>query len=165
MYSPIRVQTCIGSLWGDHGDVRRWRRIIIVRPRSDCSSVACGRRWSCDAVAGGSRPISSSRRRSHRSSSRRWNPSNGSRRGVRRVHVVRCDRSHSRSLEQARSQVAVLRRSAGQRALARVDRRLTRAAAWVPLVNPKGAELVSERVGNYSYSPVTGMILSQIWVN
>lgn len=47
---------------------------------------------------------------------------------------------------------------------ARVDRRLTRAAAWIPLVNPKGVELVSERLGNYSYSPVSGMILSQVWV-
>lgn len=46
----------------------------------------------------------------------------------------------------------------------RVDRRLTRAAAWIPLVNPKGVELVSERLGNYSYSPLTGMILSEAWV-
>jgi ABC-type transport system substrate-binding protein len=48
---------------------------------------------------------------------------------------------------------------------ARVDRRLTRAAAWAPLVNSKGVELVSKRLGNYSFSPVTGMILSQVWVN
>lgn len=46
----------------------------------------------------------------------------------------------------------------------RVDRRLTQAAPWIPLVNPKGVELVSERLGNYSYSPVTGMILSEVWV-
>lgn len=47
---------------------------------------------------------------------------------------------------------------------AHIDRRLTRTAAWVPLVNPKGVELVSDRVGNYTYNPVTGMVLSQAWV-
>jgi ABC-type transport system substrate-binding protein len=47
---------------------------------------------------------------------------------------------------------------------AHIDRMLTRTAAWVPLVNPKGVELVSDRVGNYMYNPVTGMVLSQAWV-
>jgi ABC-type transport system substrate-binding protein/DNA-binding SARP family transcriptional activator len=48
---------------------------------------------------------------------------------------------------------------------ASIDRKLTRTAAWVALVNPKGVDLVSERLGNYTYSPVTGMMLSQVWVN
>ena len=47
---------------------------------------------------------------------------------------------------------------------ARIDRKLTAVAAWLPIVNPKGTDLVSERVGNYTYSPVTGVILSQLWV-
>ena len=47
---------------------------------------------------------------------------------------------------------------------ARIDRRLTRTAAWVPLVNPKGVELVSDRLGNYTHNPVTGIVLNQAWV-
>jgi peptide/nickel transport system substrate-binding protein len=46
----------------------------------------------------------------------------------------------------------------------RIDREVTLTGAWVPLVSTKGADLVSERVGNYSYSPLYGMILSQAWV-
>jgi peptide/nickel transport system substrate-binding protein len=47
---------------------------------------------------------------------------------------------------------------------AHIDRRLTRTAAWVPLVNPKGVELVSDRLGNYRNNPVTGIVLSEAWV-
>ena len=75
-----------------------------------------------------------------------------------------CDPAVDRLSEQA----SRLQFSDPQRAndvWARVDRRLTDSAAWVPLVNPKGIELVSKRLGNYTYDPVTGMILSEVWVD
>jgi peptide/nickel transport system substrate-binding protein len=45
---------------------------------------------------------------------------------------------------------------------AELDRKITNKALWVPLYNVYGADLVSERVGNYQYR--SGALLSQLWV-
>jgi len=46
----------------------------------------------------------------------------------------------------------------------RVDRELTDAAPWVPLVVTKDVNFLSKRVGNYQYSPQMGMLIDQLWV-
>ena len=46
----------------------------------------------------------------------------------------------------------------------KLDREITNKALWVPLYNTLGADLVSKRVGNYQHNPVTGALLSQLWV-
>jgi ABC-type transport system substrate-binding protein/DNA-binding SARP family transcriptional activator len=43
-----------------------------------------------------------------------------------------------------------------------VDRRLVADAAWVPLVNPRAVDFVSERVRNYERHPVWGLIADQL---
>ena len=55
--------------------------------------------------------------------------------------------------------------STGSRALwQRVDRELTDAAPWVPLMVTKDVNFLSKRVGNYQYSPEMGMLIDQLWV-
>jgi YVTN family beta-propeller protein len=47
----------------------------------------------------------------------------------------------------------------------RVDRQIVDEAPWVPLVNPKTVDVLSERVGNYEYSPNGfGTPYDQLWV-
>ena len=46
----------------------------------------------------------------------------------------------------------------------RVDRAVVNAAPWLPLINERGIDLVSERVGNYQRSPQLGVLLDQLWV-
>ena len=47
----------------------------------------------------------------------------------------------------------------------RVDREITDAAPWVPLIASKNVSVLSKRVGNYQYSPVAvAMLLDQLWV-
>ncbi|HSJ51738.1 MAG TPA: BTAD domain-containing putative transcriptional regulator [Actinomycetota bacterium] len=47
---------------------------------------------------------------------------------------------------------------------ASADRRLVDLAPVVPTVNPIGLTFVSDRVGNYQYSPQWGLLLGQLWV-
>jgi ABC-type transport system substrate-binding protein len=49
-------------------------------------------------------------------------------------------------------------------AWAAIDRYITRRADWIPTVLPREPELVSQRVGNYEYSPIWGFIADQAWV-
>ena len=46
----------------------------------------------------------------------------------------------------------------------RVDREITDAAPWVPLMITKDVNFLSKRVGNYQYSPQMGMLIDQLWV-
>jgi hypothetical protein len=46
----------------------------------------------------------------------------------------------------------------------RVDRELTDAAPWVPLMVTKDVNFLSKRVGNYQDSPQMGMLIDQLWV-
>jgi YVTN family beta-propeller protein len=54
----------------------------------------------------------------------------------------------------------------GSRALwQRVDREITDAAPWVPLIASKNVSVLSKRVGNYQYSPAAiAMLIDQLWV-
>jgi ABC-type transport system substrate-binding protein/DNA-binding SARP family transcriptional activator len=47
---------------------------------------------------------------------------------------------------------------------ARLDRRLTDLAIWLPTVTPNETDLVSSRVGDYQYNPVWGALIDQLWV-
>ena len=47
---------------------------------------------------------------------------------------------------------------------AAVDRELVDAAPWVPLFNPRGLEVLSNRVGNYQFNPAYGSLIDQLWV-
>jgi ABC-type transport system substrate-binding protein/sugar lactone lactonase YvrE len=50
------------------------------------------------------------------------------------------------------------------RAWQNVDRDVTQRAAWIPLVNPLGIDLVSARVDNYQRNPSFGVLLDQLWI-
>jgi YVTN family beta-propeller protein len=54
----------------------------------------------------------------------------------------------------------------GSRALWQlVDREITDAAPWVPLIASKNVSVLSKRVGNYQYSPAAvAMLIDQLWV-
>ena len=53
----------------------------------------------------------------------------------------------------------------GSRALwQRVDREITDASPWVPLMIAKTVNVLSKRVGNYQYSPAMKMLIDQLWV-
>ena len=55
---------------------------------------------------------------------------------------------------------------AGARALWQlVDREVTDAALWVPLIATKDVNFLSKRVGNYQFSPDgMGLLIDQLWV-
>jgi peptide/nickel transport system substrate-binding protein len=64
-----------------------------------------------------------------------------------------------------RAQAEQLSDPTGSRALwQRVDREITDASPWVPLMVTKDVNFLSKRVGNYQYSPQTGMLIDQLWV-
>jgi YVTN family beta-propeller protein len=47
----------------------------------------------------------------------------------------------------------------------RVDREITDAAPWVPLMASKNVSVLSQRVGNYQYNPAAvAMLIDQLWV-
>jgi YVTN family beta-propeller protein len=54
----------------------------------------------------------------------------------------------------------------GSRALwQQVDREITNAAPWVPLIASYNVSILSKRVGNYQYSPTAiAMLIDQLWV-
>jgi YVTN family beta-propeller protein len=47
---------------------------------------------------------------------------------------------------------------------ARVDREITDAAPWVPLMFSKNVNFLSKRVGNYQYNPQQFVLIDQLWV-
>jgi ABC-type transport system substrate-binding protein len=49
-------------------------------------------------------------------------------------------------------------------AWAAVDRQIVDQAPAIGLLVPQGVDLVSKRVGNYQRNPVSGVVLSQLWV-
>jgi peptide/nickel transport system substrate-binding protein len=52
----------------------------------------------------------------------------------------------------------------GQQAWAEADRMIVNSAAAVPYANLLAVTLLSERTGNYEYSPEWGVLLDQLWV-
>jgi peptide/nickel transport system substrate-binding protein len=74
-----------------------------------------------------------------------------------------CDPGIDRQMR--RAQAEQLSDPTGSRALwQRVDREITDAAPWVPLMVTKDVNFLSKRVGNYQYSPQMGMLIDQLWV-
>ena len=74
-----------------------------------------------------------------------------------------CDRGIDRQMQKA--QAEQLSDPTGSRARwQRVDREITDAAPWVPLMVTKDVNFVSKRLGNYQYSPSFGMLIDQLWV-
>ena len=64
-----------------------------------------------------------------------------------------------------RAQAEQLSNPTGSRALwQQVDREIADASPWVPLMVTKDVNVLSKRVGNYQYSPATGMLIDQLWV-
>jgi hypothetical protein len=48
----------------------------------------------------------------------------------------------------------------------RIDRDVVDQAPWIPLVTPTSFDFVSERVGNYQYSPSGfGTLIDQLWAH
>ena len=45
-----------------------------------------------------------------------------------------------------------------------IDRDVSGRAAWVPLVNPVGVDLLGRRTGHYLRNPAFGVLLDQLWV-
>jgi peptide/nickel transport system substrate-binding protein len=74
-----------------------------------------------------------------------------------------CDRAIDRKIEHA-LEVQGRDPAAANRLWANLDHELTDRAAWLPLYNVYGADLVSKRVGNYQHNPQYGALLSQMWV-
>ena len=74
-----------------------------------------------------------------------------------------CDPGIDRQMR--RAQAEQLSDPTGSRARwQRVDREITDAAPWVPLMVTKDVNFLSKRVGNYQYSPEMGMLIDQLWV-
>jgi peptide/nickel transport system substrate-binding protein len=74
-----------------------------------------------------------------------------------------CDPGIDRQMRKAKAEE--LSDPTGSRALwQRVDREITDASPWVPLVASKDVNFLSKRVGNYEYSPEMGMLIDQLWV-
>ena len=75
-----------------------------------------------------------------------------------------CDPGIDRQM--GRAQAEKLSDPTGARALwQRVDREITDAAPWVPLIASKNVSVLSKRVGNYQYDPAAiAMLIDQLWV-
>ena len=75
-----------------------------------------------------------------------------------------CDPSIDRQMRKAQAEQQS--DPAGARALwQRVDREVTDAALWVPLIATKDVNFLSKRVGNYQFSPDgMGLLIDQLWV-
>jgi YVTN family beta-propeller protein len=64
-----------------------------------------------------------------------------------------------------RAQAEELSDPTGARALwQQVDREITDASPWVPLMVTKDVNFLSKRVGNYQWSPAMGLLIDQLWV-
>ena len=75
-----------------------------------------------------------------------------------------CNPSIDRQMRKAQAEQAS--DPVGARALwQRVDREVTDAAPWVPLIATKDVNFLSKRVGNYQFSPdANGLLIDQLWV-
>jgi YVTN family beta-propeller protein len=75
-----------------------------------------------------------------------------------------CDQGLDRTIARART-VETTSPETASRLWSQVDRGLVDQAAWIPWLNPRDLEFLSERVGNYQYNPQWGTLLDQLWVN
>jgi peptide/nickel transport system substrate-binding protein len=75
-----------------------------------------------------------------------------------------CDRQTVQPLMERAVALGLTRPRAAERLWRQVDRRVVDLAVWLPLFNPKQVDLVSERVGNYRWSPQLHLMPSRLWV-
>ncbi len=75
-----------------------------------------------------------------------------------------CDPTTDRLIGHASALQAAGRASDAAAAWARADRRIVDQAASVPLASLKWVDFVSQRVGDFQYSPEFGVLLDQLWV-
>ncbi len=73
-----------------------------------------------------------------------------------------CDPTSDRLMRHASALQAAGRPS--DAAWARADRRVVDQAASVPLASLKWVDFVSQRAGDFQYSPEFGVLLDQLWV-
>jgi peptide/nickel transport system substrate-binding protein len=71
-----------------------------------------------------------------------------------------CDPRLDATIAAAKRATGAAARSLWQRA----DREVVDQAAWAPLTNAIGIDVVSRRVGDYQHNPQTGILLDQLWV-
>jgi ABC-type transport system substrate-binding protein len=74
-----------------------------------------------------------------------------------------CDPAVERMIERALDLMPANPRAAND-LWAKIDRMVTERAPYVPLINPRRAEYVSARVGNYQFNPQLGTLFDQLWV-
>jgi peptide/nickel transport system substrate-binding protein len=74
-----------------------------------------------------------------------------------------CDRKLDQEMKEATSLQFTDPHAAHLR-WASIDRKLVDLAPWVPLISRTQPGLLSERVGNYQYSPFWGPLVDQMWV-
>src|SRR5262249_47076041 len=74
-----------------------------------------------------------------------------------------CDRQIDSQIARATA-LQTANAAAANRAWQRIDREIMQQAPWIPLVNPLGIDLVSERAGNYQRTPALGVLLDQLWI-
>jgi peptide/nickel transport system substrate-binding protein len=74
-----------------------------------------------------------------------------------------CDPRIDREILRAQSLKATAPRAAAS-VWARIDHELVDRAAWVPLIDERGIDFVSARVGNYQVHPYWGIIADQLWL-
>ena len=73
----------------------------------------------------------------------------------------------NRRLEREMQQAGLLELTNPTKATAlweKIDRQVTKDAAWVPTVNERDVELVSTRLRNYQYNPIWGFLADQSWL-
>jgi YVTN family beta-propeller protein len=74
-----------------------------------------------------------------------------------------CDPALDRKLREI-AQLQSRNHRAANDAWARLERQVIDRAIIVPVITPKAADFVSERVRNYQRHPLFGMLISQVWV-
>lgn len=74
-----------------------------------------------------------------------------------------CDPSIDRLMDRA-DRVQSTSNALANKLWAEVDARLTKAALWIPIVNPYTYDVVSKRVHNYQRTPTIGVLFDQMWV-
>jgi YVTN family beta-propeller protein len=74
-----------------------------------------------------------------------------------------CDEAVERTIDRA-LELQTLDSQAANDLWERVDKMIVNRAAAVPLANPRRVDFLAERVGNYQYHPLWGMLMDQLWV-
>jgi hypothetical protein len=75
------------------------------------------------------------------------------------------DARHRNRLNRFFDEVEFRYEGAASQKWAEIDRAITDRAPWAAVVTPGGVDFLSERVGNYQFSPGgLGVLLSQLWL-